>query len=125
MAGHRCSREYEDHMGVGEDNARRTDQEATSSPQLSAMEEDLQECGSRATRTGAKYPGKAYEGDWRARQGRSKKARTRNQGGPQQKCWMEATCLFSRLEESSLVPAGFLTAQFMQQQKNVIYEAFI
>ena len=27
----------------------------------------------------------------------------------------EATCLFTRLEEFSLVPAGFLTAQFMQK----------
>ena len=26
-----------------------------------------------------------------------------------------ATCLFTRLEESSLVPAGFLTAQFLQK----------
>ena len=25
------------------------------------------------------------------------------------------TCLFNRLEESSLVPAGFLTAQFLQE----------
>ena len=32
-------------------------------------------------------------------------------------------CLFDRLEESSLVPAGFLTAQFLQ--KKVIYEAFV
>ena len=26
-----------------------------------------------------------------------------------------STCLFTRLEESSLVPAGFLTAQFLQK----------
>ena len=31
------------------------------------------------------------------------------------------TCLVTRLEESSLVPAGFLTAQFLQK----IYEAFV
>ena len=28
---------------------------------------------------------------------------------------MPATCLFTRLEESSLVPADFLTAQFLQK----------
>ena len=37
-------------------------------------------------------------------------------------CWnfmesgSETTCLFTRLEESSLVPAGFLTAQFLQKK---------
>ena len=34
----------------------------------------------------------------------------------------EASCLFTRLGESSLVPAGFLKAQFSAE--NVIYEAF-
>ena len=28
---------------------------------------------------------------------------------------MKATCLFTRLEKSSLVPEGFLTAQFLQK----------
>ena len=30
-------------------------------------------------------------------------------------CVAGATCPFTRLEESSLVPAGFLTAQFLQE----------
>ena len=30
-------------------------------------------------------------------------------------CVAGATCLFTRLVESSLVPAGFLTAQFLQE----------
>ena len=29
--------------------------------------------------------------------------------------WISATCLFTRLEESLLVPAGFLTTQFLQK----------
>jgi hypothetical protein len=28
-----------------------------------------------------------------------------------------STCLFTKLDESSLVPAGFLTAQFLQKTK--------
>ena len=31
------------------------------------------------------------------------------------RAWRPSTCLSTRLEESSLVPAGFLTAQFLQK----------
>ena len=45
------------------------------------------------------------------------------QPGDQQQLWgrgdggaaVQATCLFTRIEESSLVPAEFLTAQYLQK----------